>query len=484
MPTYILRRMLLMAPTLIGVLAVVFFVMAFAPGGFGVRTLGEEGAMQQGEDARRAQQRLKRRYGADLPIYQQFGRWLNQVSPVGFRMSADLEFDDDARTQVADTLAPLDFNTRPRRLDDGVNLVLNLAAYTASPPADTARDFAQDLQRFTTSNPLDAAALDAAMAWFDAIDADLSPSLQARLREELVQRATESPASAQSHLIRELAFEVAGVSRIRFDRPAFKTPDLGQTLQNRQVSELIFERVQITILLNAITIPIIYLIAVVSGLYAARHRGKLIDTGSGIFFIGLWSLPVIWTGVVLITYLANEQYVRIFPTGGLNDLLADGMPFFPQWGEQFDGGFTRGWLLDRLWHLVLPILCLTYTGFAVLSRVMRGSILDVLSADYVRTARAKGLPETEVLWRHVFRNSILPLITMAAAILPALFAGSVIVETIFSINGLGRLGVEAAFQKDRDLVMATTLIAAMLKLVAELVRDICYAIADPRVTYE
>src|SRR5690606_36876695 len=135
----------------------------------------------------------------------------------------------------------------------------------------------------------------------------------------------------------------------------------------------------------------------------------------------LWSIPTIWAGTMLQGMLANEQYVRWFPTTGLHALNADAMPFFPRWT---DAGFDRGYLLDALWHLVLPVICLAYTSLAFTSKLSRGAVLEVLSSDYIRTARAKGLPASDVLWRHAFRNSLLPLITVAAFIIPGLIGGS------------------------------------------------------------
>ena len=127
-----------------------------------------------------------------------------------------------------------------------------------------------------------------------------------------------------------------------------------------------------------------------------------------------------------------------------------------------DGQFQRGWLLDAIWHLVLPVICISYGGFAFLAKLMRSSVLENLSADFARTARAKGLPENVVLFRHVLSNSLLPLITVAAYILPGMLGGSLIVETIFGINGMGRLMIEAIYMKDRELVMSETLVVGVL----------------------
>jgi len=166
------------------------------------------------------------------------------------------------------------------------------------------------------------------------------------------------------------------------------------------------------------------------------------------------------------------------------------MPCAPDsWDSSVSGSvsawpFTCGFLLDRLWHLVLPVICFTYGGFAFLAKLMRTSVLENLMADYARTARAKGLDEKEVLWVHVFRNSLLPLITVSASLLPSLLAGSVIVESIFSIDGMGKLAVEAVKGRDRELVLSITLISGLLTLLSYLIADLCYAIADPRVSYE
>jgi ABC-type dipeptide/oligopeptide/nickel transport system permease component len=143
-----------------------------------------------------------------------------------------------------------------------------------------------------------------------------------------------------------------------------------------------------------------------------------------------------------------------------------------------------GYLLDRAWHLVLPVIALSYGGLAFLAKLTRSSLLENLAADYARTARAKGLDEETVLWRHVFRNSLLPLITVSATLLPSLLAGSVIVESIFSIDGMGKLAVEAVQTRDRELVLSVTLLSGVLTLAGYLLADIAYAIADPRVSYE
>ena len=265
-------------------------------------------------------------------------------------------------------------------------------------------------------------------------------------------------------------------------RFGFKKPDLGQSfIRRRAVWDVIVDALPPTLMLNLITIPIVYVIAITSGIYAARHRGKLFDVGSGVTFIALYSLPTMWIGVMLLGFFASRDYFQWFPTGGLHDIAASSFAFLPTY---VDGDFQRGWLLDAVWHFVLPVVCLTYGGFAFLSKLMRASVLENLTADFARTARAKGLAENVVLFRHVLANSILPLITVAASILPALLGGSLIVESIFSINGMGRLMLEAIKMKDQELVLSEMCVVSAISLLSLIVADLCYAVADPRVSYE
>ena len=146
-------------------------------------------------------------------------------------------------------------------------------------------------------------------------------------------------------------------------------------------------------------------------------------------------------------------------------------------------GFERGWLLDMGWHLVLPVVCLVYAGFAVLSRQTRAAMLDNFNADYVRTAKAKGVSRRDIVMRHVFRNSLLPLITMFVSIFPSMLSGSVIVEKIFSIPCMGSLMLEAIGLHDSEIMLANTVMIGCVTLAALLLADILYAVADPRVSY-
>ncbi|MEM6393829.1 MAG: ABC transporter permease [Planctomycetota bacterium] len=474
MVSYISRRLLLMIPTLVGITAVVFFVMALAPGQFSGLTLDPEGAQEQGQDTRRALQYVNRRYGLDQPVYVQYLRWLNQVSPFGFRTSDRIELDPADLEAVRQALSEPAQTRNDRALTALAESVLRLALYRGESWEAVLERLTRALEEPLAVTGEGDTAVPAGIAFIRQTGDDT------RLSESDFEKAMGSERQARVALRQAVVYEVNSRSRVLFTRPAIKWPNFGIDRNERPVLERLGEAVPITLLLSVITIPIVYFVSIVTGVYAARKRG-VFDFLSGTVMLGLWSFPIIGAGVLLIVYFASVDYLQWFPTAGLESDDAASMRFLPSFNED---GFARGWLLDRLWHLVLPLICLTYTGFAVLTKLTRGAVLDNLAQDYARAARAKGVAEGDILWRHVFRNSLLPLITMAASILPSLIVGSVVVENIFSIQGMGKLGVDAAFANDRELILGVTLIGGLIGLTSELIRDVCYAIADPRVSYD
>jgi len=237
----------------------------------------------------------------------------------------------------------------------------------------------------------------------------------------------------------------------------------------RPVSSVIWDGLTWTLLLSLISIVIQYIISIPIGVYSAVNKGSTADSVITTSLFMLYSLPNFWIGTLLIVFLGDGGYINIFPTFGTGDTsFADG--FFTHIG-------------DVSFHLILPLFCYTYTSFAYLSRQMRGGMLAVLRQDFIRTANAKGLPKNKVIWRHAFRNSLLPVITIFAYVLPALISGSIIVEFLFTIPGLGSITYAAVIQKDYPVVLTTTMFAAMLTLMGYLVADVLYAVVDPRISY-
>lgn len=457
---YLFHRLLWMIPTLFGVTLLVFALMAAAPGGLSPAQLVEGGQLDP-EAKKALLDYYNLRYGLDQPWYWQYLRWLNNLSPVGFAVG------DSGQWQFV----------------------------------------------------------------------------------------------------------------------GLKAPDLGESFRyGRSVGELMAERVPITVLLNVLSLPLVYLLAISIGVQAAQATGGGFDLWSSRVLLALWSMPNMLVGVLMIGFFTSIQHWKWFPTAGLGG--DEHAPFLPHWTETsgallsvmacvvgiacvlflayraslgarrgvclllgagviyaliqasselaqwppvnqsvavivlggllghclailpfaalrlvvylafsmplvfsllaygMPGAFTPGWLLDRLWHLFLPVLCLSYGGVAFLAKLVRSSVLSQMKADYVRTALAKGLGREQILWRHVFRNSLLPLITVSAALLPALMAGSVVVESLFSIDGMGRLAVEAVKGRDKELVLGITLVSSLLTLIGYWLADLCYVLADPRVRYD
>jgi len=239
----------------------------------------------------------------------------------------------------------------------------------------------------------------------------------------------------------------------------------------RPVIDKIGERLPITMTLSLTAIFLVYLIAIPLGVHSATHQYKVSDRITTFILFVLYSLPSFWVAHMLLTYACGGDYLNMFPLAGVSSPGASEM------------GPLR-WLLDRIWHLVLPVVCYTYAGLAGLSRYTRAGMLEVLRQDYVRTARAKGLSEHVVVMKHAFRNSLIPIVTLIAGLLPALLGGSVIVEQIFSIPGLGRLGFEAVLNRDYNVIMGFTVVGATLTLVGILLSDLLYAVVDPRISYE
>lgn len=509
MGTYLARRVLLMIPTLVGITFLVFMLVALAPGGIGaaLQVAGGE-SLQAAAGVAVQQAYLEDRYGLNDPVVVQYLRWLERISPVKFgRRDQVLPRGEVVRPPRRPPVPPLwswyvdalpgmpaaQSPVLPDDMGERVRLWRRME-----------REYAEarfELLRVTTflQGALTEYARGIGMAY--AVRADGRPRIEVlqwhtpqreapafRRVQELGQAAVDQYArTLEAHARLEAMFNArpfpqAGVAIVP-GLISVAMPDFGTAFSRQRPSwDLIREHLPTTLLLNALAIPVIYLVAIPSGILAAVRRGSWLDLGLGTVYIALYSFPVVLAGTLAIGFLASDQFVRLFPVAGLSAPEAATFSFLPQWSA--DGTFHRGWLLDRLWHVTLPVLCLVYTGFAVLCKQTRAAMLENLNADYVRTARAKGVSNRDVIFRHVFRNSLLPLITIFVTIFPAMLAGSVVVERIFSVRGMGWLVIEAIGLRDRELLLANTVIVACVNLLALLLADILYALADPRVTYD
>jgi len=240
----------------------------------------------------------------------------------------------------------------------------------------------------------------------------------------------------------------------------------------RPVMNKILERLPITAFLSIVSTFLAFIIAIPIGIYSAtksRENNKL-DQGISTTLFVLYSLPIFWIATLLIIFFGGGDFLSWFPNNGLH-------------GNDYPYSTWLANTGDLLWHVVLPIVCYTYGSFAFLSRQMRASMLEVIRQDYIRTARAKGLSEKIVIYKHALRNSLIPIVTIAAFILPGLIGGSIVIEEIFTIPGLGLLTFQALTARDYPVILAVFTITAVLTLVGILLSDILYAVVDPRIAY-
>jgi peptide/nickel transport system permease protein len=242
--------------------------------------------------------------------------------------------------------------------------------------------------------------------------------------------------------------------------------DFGRSFQTHlPARDLILERMPATLELTLAALAVGLCLGVSAGLWAAVYRGRWPDQLVRVFAVVGDAIPHFWLGLVALAIFAVQ--LRWLPTGGIVTLGAD----------PWDIG-------DRLRHLLLPALVLGTGSLALFARYMRTEVLDVLGQDYVRTARAKGLPERLVLYGHALRNALIPVATVLGGSLPTLLAGAATTEYVFSWPGMGRLVVDAAGSRDYPVVMGLVLMAAVLIIVGNLLSDILYGIIDPRIRLE
>lgn len=249
--------------------------------------------------------------------------------------------------------------------------------------------------------------------------------------------------------------------------------DFGKSyIDKRPVSSKMWEAVSITFMMSLIAMFITYICALPLGVFTAVHKGKKREIFTSATLFGLYSMPNFWIGTMMVTFLCNPDYVNWFPPAYSN--LANVIPE--------DAGFWESFFTTA-YHLILPLFCWTYVSLAYLSRQMRGGMLSSLGQDYIRTARAKGLSNKKVVWKHAFRNSLIPVITIFASVFPRAISGSIVIEVIFGIPGMGQMSWEAIGQRDYPVIFTVMMFTAILTLVGTLVADILYAVVDPRISY-
>ena len=250
----------------------------------------------------------------------------------------------------------------------------------------------------------------------------------------------------------------------------FAVFDLGQSYyQHKSVWELVLSKMPISISLGLWAFFITYLISIPLGIKKAVQAGSRFDTATSVVILIGYAIPGFVLGVLLLVLFGGGSFLQLFPLRGLTS---------DNWAELS----LVGKVLYYFWHLVLPVTASVLGNFAVITILTKNSFLEEIRKQYVMTARAKGLSEKKVLWKHVFRNALIPLVTgFPSAFIGAFFTGSLLIETLFSLDGLGLLSYEAVMKRDYPVVLGTLYLFTLIGLVTKLISDIAYVLVDPRI---
>jgi microcin C transport system permease protein len=267
-----------------------------------------------------------------------------------------------------------------------------------------------------------------------------------------------------------------------FDKPAhiryliwlknIVTLDFGESFSyQRPVIDVILDKLPVSLQFGIASLILIYLISIPLGIAKAVRDGSHFDLWTSVVLMVAYSIPPLILGILLRVYLSGGQFLDILPLG---ELYSDNYLSLSLWGK----------IVDRAHHFVLPLICYVVNGFTVLSFLMKNSLMEEIRLDYVRTARAKGLDERTVIYKHALRNALIPILTGLGSFLTVFFAGSIIIEQIFNLDGMGLLSYKSILSRDYNVIMALIFIQSVLAMVGRLISDITYVLVDPRIDFQ
>jgi len=461
MGLYLVKRLLLFIPTLIIISWVTFGLSQLAPGD-PVRLLcADQGILMEGE-----YERCARQYGYDLPAF------YFSLSPAAFPDTLHRVQPLYRREMLRKLIAQMGNWREIAKYDHHLQALLSIAeGMPDSLDRQQKIDLRQTLRKlreaYIPGN------IDFELARLDSL-ARHSPYL-AYMEEELPSlrgQWEQVKETATPGLVRTPDFKWYGAKN-RYHRwmAGLLTGDFGYSFKDkRPVGSKLAPALYWTLTLNLSAFALALLIAIPVGVRSALRKDGPFDRFFTVFLFGLYSLPRFWVATILVVFFTSGVYAAWmdwFPSIGLGEVEA-GAP----WLERF-------WV--RASHMLLPVLCQTYGLLAFFARQMRGGMLDIIRQDYIRTARAKGLSEGRVVWKHAFRNALFPVITLLASLFPAAIAGSVVLEVIFAIPGMGLLTFDAIYAYDWPVVFSVLILGALLTMLGIWVSDLLYGLADPRV---
>ena len=490
---YIIKRMLLIIPTFLAISLIVFAIVNFAPGNPGGRQIGSEGGQQANTGEQRESYRIfKEQFNLDKPVILNFrynltkdevvdvlSKVLNPVVEIdgkeekeyglGEQIESQEYLENLGRYAVPSLIEIL--NTHPEieyRALASQRLTINARQRLQG-------EFRKDLtkeQREANKKISDETASFKGQ-YFLALSPEETEGAKSKSEEEVKEFWNtwyEKNKKSWDYSTGDI-FSIT-FTDTRFAKYWYNLSQLNFGVSHRDkrpVLETVLSKLKYSLTLAVTSVFLAYLISLPLGIWSAVNHNSKADRAVTVVLFMLYSLPSFFVGVVLLNLLTVEY--KIFPTAGFESLNASEMT-------------TLEYIKDVMWHVFLPICCMTYASLAALSRYAKTGLLDIINADFIRTARAKGLPESVVIIKHAARNGMIPILTLIATLLPVLIGGSVVIEQIFGIPGMGRYGFEAILTRDYNVVMAILLISSLLTLIGMLISDILYAIVDPRITFD
>ncbi|MFT7677464.1 MAG: peptide/nickel transport system permease protein [Planctomycetota bacterium] len=491
---FLLRRLLLMVPTTLGIALVVFSIFHLAPGDPATVMMGGGGAGNLGanSDVEGRVEKFRREHGLDRAILVQF---LDYIGPF------NLDRDGHTWFSTPHTERKLEVIELPEdggSVEEGSPLYIEYLVSTAEEDAkalnaalDVLLDDADEESAWVNAaEELVGAgeiAMPALMTGLYLLQEDL-PGAAARLERVSAALTASTGHTPEVHPQRESALGPMSLVRhwfgwyyqnggYRLQNTGAKpwggllAFDLRKEMQTgKDVATELTKRIKVTLPLALISVLLSYLIALPLGIFSVRNMGKKRDGFVTVALFVLFAIPTFWAGLMLILVFGKTG-LDLLPVLGLHDKDAADLSTF-------------GYAWDTFKHGLLPVLTLTYGSLAYLSRQMRAGMMDVIQQDYIRTARAKGLSEDVVIYKHALRNSVIPILTLLASVLPVLIGGSIIVEMVFDIPGMGLYAYKGLLTRDFNIIMATTVLVGIMTQFGILFSDLTYSLVDPRIRHE
>ncbi len=468
---YILKRLLISIPTLLVISLAVFGLGRCAPGDPVAINLGDDMLAQVGQ--KRYEENYKRKaaeFGLDKPLF------YFSLSTAAYPDSLWKIYPLNRRQRLSRIIGQNGNWPATRDFERAVGEALQ-AFYTALPDTFAQRPYLElALLDLTVIDLLDA--LKAGFERADSICRTISPQpALLRSRMDSLQSKTEAVcAEIMSGKLATPAVHWHGLhNQYHHWLVGFLTGNWGLTKKQQPVWKELKPAMLATVAINGLAILFAYLISIPLGVEMARRKGRAFDRWAQRVLVFITSMPVFWVGGLLVIFFGSSLFGKPLIANPYLDIS-------DAWNMNSE---TFGdWFSDKLPKFVLPILVLTMYAMAIISIQMRGGMIETLGQDYIRTARAKGVREEDVYWTHAFRNALFPIITIFGSVFPALFTGSLVIETLFNFPGMGQKAQEAFLAQDLSVLSAILMAAAVMSIVGNLVADMLYAWADPRVRYE